>query len=558
MKKRQFLKDLKEVLSYFKDSKSTIIVFFLLDAIMSFTDNIFSLFFTMAIALFTTNKTLALVLLSINLSSPAISRIFRIIKSKVDTKIGGISRINNINFTNNILFKVRGKVEFEENNVKQTMPENVILDRASYHFDFFKSFIGNTIGLVIQLITFIITFVAICNTIEEDYIQIFTIILAIYIPCIILWNIFNAIYYNKKHDILFREYRKNATYGRDMREIEPISKKHFECMKEKCIISEKKNIRVNYSLEKMRNIKSLFLEGIIIVAGLFLFFRFIITKDIESVTIADLMYCVSIVTLLQKLASSINNYISSIFSYVERIIDYKKNNEDYSQIRKVLESERNLEEFRGDIINIDKFEFNYEDEETSFSLSSKKKLSFEKGKIILLDGKSGAGKSTLIKLISGSLGEVQDSKVKTMAYFDDSTDIGRDTLIKEITLVIDEKDIDYIKLDEILIGVKLKDTLTSERLENEHRDKLSNGERQRVLLARALYNLEDADLVVIDEPIGALDKDSARQVIQFIKEYCNRDKKRIIIICSHQHEFIEDFIDKKYSIRKTGNKSIIE
>ena len=63
-----------------------------------------------------------------------------------------------------------------------------------------------------------------------------------------------------------------------------------------------------------------------------------------------------------------------------------------------------------------------------------------------------------------------------------------------------------------------------------------------------MYNLGNSDLVCIDEPIGSLDSYNAKKVVDFIKEYCNRDKKRFVLICTHQYELIKEMIDKSYEI----------
>ena len=120
--------------------------------------------------------------------------------------------------------------------------------------------------------------------------------------------------------------------------------------------------------------------------------------------------------------------------------------------------------------------------------------------------------------------------------------LGSRNLLEEITL---EENVDEARLHEILVGVKLIERFkTIDELAKVSCKELSNGMLQRALLARALYNLEDADLVCVDEPIGSLDEENAKEVIAFVKEYCNRVKKRFIILCTHQHKFVSEYIDK--------------
>lgn len=104
----------------------------------------------------------------------------------------------------------------------------------------------------------------------------------------------------------------------------------------------------------------------------------------------------------------------------------------------------------------------------------------------------------------------------------------------------------------IQLGNKFK---TVDSLSKVSCKELSNGLRQRALIARTLYNLGNSDLVCIDEPIGSLDVNNARKVVEFIKEYCNRDKKRFILICTHQYSLIRDMIDKTYDIVAIDNSN---
>ena len=61
-------------------------------------------------------------------------------------------------------------------------------------------------------------------------------------------------------------------------------------------------------------------------------------------------------------------------------------------------------------------------------------------------------------------------------------------------------------------------------------------------------------MVCIDEPIGALDEETAKSVISFIKYYCNKDKKRFIILCTHQYKLVDEYIDKIVAVKKLSEK----
>lgn len=226
-----------------------------------------------------------------------------------------------------------------------------------------------------------------------------------------------------------------------------------------------------------------------------------------------------------------------------------KYEETFFNIMNVFFEEEKIKgkKYSKDILEIPKF--NYEYSVTGFRLILDNKFTLKRGEMTLLEGKSGTGKSTLIKIISGENRLPETTwKLKSIKYFNDTSSFGSQDLLSEITLGDYQADKDSKRLIEILRGVGLFEKFTVDSLKKVPAKELSNGMMQRALLARSLYNLEDTDLVCIDEPIGSLDEENARNVIKFVKEYCNRDKKRFMILSTHQYSFVSEYIDKKIKI----------
>ena len=75
-------------------------------------------------------------------------------------------------------------------------------------------------------------------------------------------------------------------------------------------------------------------------------------------------------------------------------------------------------------------------------------------------------------------------------------------------------------------------------------NQLSGGQMQRVAIARALVN--DPDIVLADEPTGALDSDTSVQVMDLLKEVA---KDRLVVMVTHNPELARQYATRTVSIR---------
>jgi putative ABC transport system permease protein len=184
-------------------------------------------------------------------------------------------------------------------------------------------------------------------------------------------------------------------------------------------------------------------------------------------------------------------------------------------------------------------------------------LYFEKGEVVAIYGPSGCGKTTLLNIIGGldlpTSGEmVIDSKLTTN-FIEKEWDYFRN---HKIGFIFQQYNlIEHLPIVEnVAISVKLGGTsskiasekaielLTKVGLENHlHKlpGELSGGERQRVAIARALIN--DPDIILADEPTGALDNKTGTEIMDLIKSV---SKDKLVIIVTHNKK-----VAKKYSTR---------
>lgn len=195
-------------------------------------------------------------------------------------------------------------------------------------------------------------------------------------------------------------------------------------------------------------------------------------------------------------------------------------------------------------------------------------VSFEiyEGEFVVILGPSGSGKSTLLNLIGGmdapSFGELW--------YFDKRIDMQNKNALNQYR----KEAIGFVFQNYNLMpnltafeNVELAKEISSGCLDSmnvlkvvglddraDHfPSQLSGGQQQRVAIARALA--KEPKLLLCDEPTGALDSNSGREVLQILGDFCTKDSKTVIVI-THNPE-ISKIADRVMMI-KDGKISNIE
>jgi cell division transport system ATP-binding protein len=171
-------------------------------------------------------------------------------------------------------------------------------------------------------------------------------------------------------------------------------------------------------------------------------------------------------------------------------------------------------------------------------------IKIEKGDFVILSGESGAGKTTLLKIIhgeenptSGSIfynGEevnkipISDLRRKIGFAYQDFMLIEDRTVVENITLPLQIKGESFRDLSK-----KSQSALKAMNIEDKTYKlvrELSGGEKQRVSIARAL--IANPEVLMLDEPTGNLDIDTATEVMKYI-EAINEQGATIIMATHH-------------------------
>ena len=184
-------------------------------------------------------------------------------------------------------------------------------------------------------------------------------------------------------------------------------------------------------------------------------------------------------------------------------------------------------------------------------------LEFRESEFVSILGQSGCGKTTLLNIIGGldryTTGDLIINGKSTKEFKDKDWDTYRNHSIgfvfQSYNLIPHQTVLSNVELALTISGVNKEERRKRaiEALEkvglgdqiNKKPNQMSGGQMQRVAIARALVN--DPDILLADEPTGALDSSTSVQVMEILKEI---SKDRLIIMVTHNPELAE-----KYSTR---------
>ena len=195
----------------------------------------------------------------------------------------------------------------------------------------------------------------------------------------------------------------------------------------------------------------------------------------------------------------------------------------------------------------------YKDGNNEIEALKETNFKIEEGQFIAIIGPSGSGKSTFLTLAGGlqtpSKGQIiingkdytnlSEKERAKLRFNDIGFVLQASNLVPFLTAKQQLELVDRInKNNKQTIQDKhaLFKELGIEYLENKLPKDLSEGERQRLAIARALYN--DPAIILADEPTASLDSDRAFEVVDLLSKEC-REKNKSIIMVTHDNRMIE-------------------
>ena len=471
------------------------------------------------------------------------------------TNIIGVTKDKVLKYDNNSkIYRIMDN-ETILNTIKKYL-DNLWRQQIKHRFDILE-----LVSIIIMTITAIITNNDVPNSIYIPLILVFSFLS--FLSCAYI-NINRGNFYKKN-----REYdNKQSVIVNDLLRVPTIVNKDLDARitrYKNTVINSNKNIKnfhkhMNYTRLIMNVIETLSQYGIIIF--------YVLNLKLENLTLGNIAQITATLAIIQTAIGYIRSLVYALEENNERIIALDKESEDMKLILNVYHNVSNTENNKViSNINIKPFTINYlkgSENDVPFTLKSDNNIDINKGDIIVLHGPSGSGKSTFMNMITGRIQIEKSTEIPTTSRFlmyDDKLRFGSQSLYEE--LFCDSENPDLDKMKDILIKLHLWEEISNNSKdvwqymkEKKYDYSLSNGQKQRLILAKLLYFMDsDIDALILDECTSGLDDDDkyhidACDVLEYIVKYSNKDKKRIIIISTHQNiDKFKNDIKNDYTIR---------
>ncbi len=189
-------------------------------------------------------------------------------------------------------------------------------------------------------------------------------------------------------------------------------------------------------------------------------------------------------------------------------------------------------------------------------------INFRKNEFVAILGQSGSGKTTLLNIIGGldryDNGDLLINNTSTKKYKDRNWDAYRNNCVgfifQSYNLINHISILSNVEMALTLSNVSKKtrkkralEALSEVGLKDHAHKKpnqLSGGQMQRVAIARALVN--NPEIILADEPTGALDTKTSKQIMELIKKIA---EKKLVIMVTHNPEIAEEYANRVIELK---------
>lgn len=198
-------------------------------------------------------------------------------------------------------------------------------------------------------------------------------------------------------------------------------------------------------------------------------------------------------------------------------------------------------------------------------------LTLQSGKLASLIGENGVGKSTLLKTLTGFLPKLEGS---LLLAGKDISEFSQRALARQISIVLTQKpDVQNLTVEEIVgLGRSpytgffgklhandqqiVDESITAvgiEKLKNRMIQTLSDGERQKVMIAKALA--QQTPVIFLDEPTAFLDFSSKVETFQLLQRMAH-EMGKLVLLSTHDLELAVRFSDTLLQVNGDGLRTV--
>lgn len=441
----------------------------------------------------------------------------------------------------NKLYKVMSN-ESVLNTIKNYL-QNMWRQKIQHTFDVFEM-----ISVIIMLTIAILT-----NTSIDQVVFIPLILLFVFISffCSAYISLNREAYY-KKH----REYNnEQSLIINDLLRVPVIVKNDLDMRInkfQKTVIANNENVT---KFHKKMNLSRLFVTIMEAFSQYGIIIFYLLGVEWNSITLATITEIAATLLIVETALAQISRIAETLNSHNERLTILEKEEADMSLILDVYHNEAAKISTPKivDNINIKPFSIQYLEESENdkpFTLVSREPIHIYNGEVVILYGPSGSGKSTFMKMLTERIRlekSIDIPSTSRFLFYDEKLKFGSLSIFEELFCCSETPDL--AKMQNILEHLHLWCEIKSNCFdvwkwmkEKQFEQSLSNGQKQRLILAKMLYWLdENIDVMVLDECTSGLDdkteSDSAdaERILEYVVRYANSDKRRIVIISTHQN-----------------------
>ncbi len=321
---------------------------------------------------------------------------------------------------------------------------------------------------------------------------------------------------------------------------------------QKTVIESNKNAvnfhkKLNISRLVVTIIETLSQYGIILV--------YLLGVEWSGIDLATITQITATLLIIETALTQISSIVNVLERNNDRLVAIESEEKDMSLILNAYntESQKTSTAKRVEEIEIKPFSIRYVEESENdrpFSLASKQSIKIKSGEIAILYGPSGSGKSTFMKMLTERIRLEKSTEIPATSrflFYDEKLRFGSLCIFEELFCC--EENPDLAKMQNILENMHLWHEIKAQCIDvwkwmkEKRYESLSNGQKQRLILSKMLYWMDDSiDVIVLDECTSGLDDKSeqtdvadAEKILEYIVRYANSDRSRIVVISTHQN-----------------------